>query len=261
MDEDQPKLEHLRDQLREMQRALEQVNRETILSGSLGVFLHEQRNGLSHLASLLHNLFRTRRSKAPTVKEEEHLESDIVRAVTTLQDQQRFLLDFLTARERPLAGLPSCIHHALSLVAGHLREEEISLSLSVEEALDSIRVPAQDVESILASLLLNSIDSLKQANRSRRRISIVAKAGEGETTVTVSDNGQGIPGELRDKIWEFGFTTRRGKAGIGLAVARALAERLGGQLSDSQGPKRECRFVLSIPSTRQGGGREKRPLD
>ncbi|MBA2346700.1 MAG: HAMP domain-containing histidine kinase, partial [Solirubrobacterales bacterium] len=82
-------------------------------------------------------------------------------------------------------------------------------------------------------------------------------AGEG-ATVMVIDDGPGVPEEEAEAIFERfrrGTTTRgEGGFGLGLAIGRELAERLGGGLELSPTP-RGARFVLTLPIELPSGGR------
>lgn len=77
-----------------------------------------------------------------------------------------------------------------------------------------------------------------------------ANAGR-DATIEVADRGPGIPPEERDSIFE---RFHRGRAagseggfGLGLAIGRELAERMGGTLTLSDRPGGGTRFLLSLP--------------
>ncbi len=83
-------------------------------------------------------------------------------------------------------------------------------------------------------------------------------AGE-SATLAVIDDGPGVPPEEAEAIFERfrrGATTRgEGGFGLGLAIGRELAERLGGGLELSAAP-RGARFVLTLPIELPSGGGE-----
>ena len=93
----------------------------------------------------------------------------------------------------------------------------------------------------------------------------VGAAYHGETaTIAVADTGPGVPADERDLIFE---RFRRGSStggeegfGLGLAIGRELAERLGGHLDlASAEDDRGARFVLSLPIELPAGSHPREP--
>lgn len=83
----------------------------------------------------------------------------------------------------------------------------------------------------------------------------LAEDAHGVAVLTVADDGPGIPAADRDRVFER-FTrlddarSAGGGAGLGLAIARDIAERHGGDLQLARGPG--ARFVLTLPVARAG---------
>jgi signal transduction histidine kinase len=101
------------------------------------------------------------------------------------------------------------------------------------------------LQRAVANLLDNAV------RHARDRIVVTLDEGPGGVELAVADDGPGVPQADRDRIFER-FTrlddarsTRDGGAGLGLAIARDIAERHGGTLSvdGSSG----ARFVLRLP--------------
>jgi two-component system NtrC family sensor kinase len=64
----------------------------------------------------------------------------------------------------------------------------------------------------------------------------------------VADNGIGIPVENLTKIFNHGFTTRKGGHGFGLHSGANAAKELGGSLmAHTEGPGKGATFVLELP--------------
>jgi sensor histidine kinase regulating citrate/malate metabolism len=53
----------------------------------------------------------------------------------------------------------------------------------------------------------------------------------GELLITVRDTGCGIPDEIRDRIFEKGFSTKGSGRGVGMYHVKQLVESLGGKIS------------------------------
>ncbi len=89
-------------------------------------------------------------------------------------------------------------------------------------------------------------------------IRVVAREGDRLATIEVADRGRGILPEERERIFER-FHRGRGAGsaggfGLGLAIGRELAERMGGELTLAERPDGGARFELSLP-----GGRDRAP--
>jgi signal transduction histidine kinase len=66
---------------------------------------------------------------------------------------------------------------------------------------------------------------------------------------TVSDQGPGIPAGFEEKVFEVGFTTRTGPlhTGMGLPVARHLAEQAGGTVRIARRAGGGCQATIRLP--------------
>jgi two-component system, NtrC family, sensor histidine kinase HydH len=83
---------------------------------------------------------------------------------------------------------------------------------------------ASAVRDALSNLLINAI----QASPLGGRILVEAKREDDNLLINVVDGGQGIPAELRERIWEPFFTTKQRGTGLGLAIVRKRMEEAGG---------------------------------
>src|SRR5262249_3009603 len=70
-----------------------------------------------------------------------------------------------------------------------------------------------------------------QAMNGKGEVQIATAAGNGNWTIEVRDNGPGIPPEIRDQVLEPFFTTKARGGGLGLPIARRVAELHGGTLT------------------------------
>jgi signal transduction histidine kinase len=132
--------------------------------------------------------------------------------------------------------------------------DRVAFSLQVSPA-DQVAVRAEVLQQILSSLLLNASDAIPPARHGR----VVVRAGPGDDgllRITVADDGQGMTEEVRRRAFEPFFSTKgegRG-AGLGLPVARALAESHGGSLLLESEPGRGTKAVLDLPEASRAGG-------
>jgi signal transduction histidine kinase len=121
-------------------------------------------------------------------------------------------------------------------------------------ALEPVTVAAdeQEVRRIVANLLDNA------ARHARSHVAVTVEgpddAGAGTARLTVADDGPGVPADEAERIFERfarlddARSARDGGAGLGLAIAREIAERHGGSLALDAAHRDGARFVLRLPS-------------
>jgi signal transduction histidine kinase len=105
------------------------------------------------------------------------------------------------------------------------------------------------VARVLVNLVKNARESLERGGGAGE-VRISARPEGGAVVLDVADSGAGVPPELRERIFEEFFTTRResGGAGVGLSGARALAQATGGNLELPQPqPAKGALFRLTLP--------------
>ncbi|MEO7999231.1 MAG: HAMP domain-containing sensor histidine kinase [Gemmatimonadaceae bacterium] len=93
-----------------------------------------------------------------------------------------------------------------------------------ERPADALTVHGDGVllEWVLEVLIKNAIDAL--GGRNGKIIVSAAPLPEGGARIRVSDDGPGIPRELRKRIFDAGFSTKQSGWGIGLSLARRIVE-------------------------------------
>jgi signal transduction histidine kinase len=71
---------------------------------------------------------------------------------------------------------------------------------------------------------------------------------EGDNALlTIRDQGQGIPEDIRDKVFNLYFTTKKGGSGIGLAMAYRVVQLHHGSLEFHSAPGEGTTFYLRFP--------------
>lgn len=95
--------------------------------------------------------------------------------------------------------------------------------------LRPVLVDRRHFEQALAAVVGNAVEVLKEGGR----ITIVASQGgdTGHWTLTVADSGPGIDPDIRQRIFEPSFSTKRTGSGLGLTLAKKVVELHGGELT------------------------------
>lgn len=108
-------------------------------------------------------------------------------------------------------------------------------------------VSAIDAVALVGNLIDNALDAAGAGDPPRWVRVTMSRTPDDEFSMTVSDSGAGIPDDLRERVFERGFTTKPAGAdgrGVGLALVRAVVDDVGGSLVLDPGPPTTFRIVL-----------------
>jgi two-component system sensor histidine kinase MtrB len=143
-------------------------------------------------------------------------------------------------------------------LAAVIADRHPAATLHVSGSADVVRTDRRSLERIVGNLLDNAHLHAPDA-----AVSVTGGVDGDTLVVEVADAGPGVPVEALAHLFERFYKTdpsRRGGTGLGLAVARQHAERLGGDLSVRPREPNGLVFTLQIPvaeSLRSGDGGEK----
>ena len=94
---------------------------------------------------------------------------------------------------------------------------------------------------------LNLATNALQAATADLDLELLARRSAGRAQIVVSDNGPGVPAQIRERIFEPFFTTRARGNGIGLAIVKSVVEAHQGSVSLADGPG-GATFIIDLPA-------------
>ncbi len=227
------------------------------LSASLA---HEIKNPLAAVRSAVEQLARSKRA----TPDEQTLGALIVRESDRLSRLLSEFLDFARVRVTRLVpvDLASVARDAAGLAAAHPdRPVDVDVSAMVPDA----PVIVEGDEDLLYRAVFNLTLNAVQASPGTGKVQVAlaplttsdAPAGlsfdRGGVAIRVSDEGPGIPEEIRDRLFDPFFTTKPGGSGLGLSVVhRAIEAHKGFVFVDSD--TRGTRVTVLLPSFQNDPG-------
>jgi two-component system sensor histidine kinase HupT/HoxJ len=122
------------------------------------------------------------------------------------------------------------------------------VAANVPPDLPLVNGDSQQIEQVLVNLFLNAADALE--NQGDKRLWIEARRGENRVTITVDDNGPGIPAKAIERIWDPFFTTKgpdKG-TGLGLSISKGIVEDHGGSIGVVNRAEGGARFTVELPA-------------
>ena len=152
-----------------------------------------------------------------------------------------------TAGMSQTVAIVDLVEDCLRMNAGALTRHEVRL-VREYEAEPVIQVDKHKVMQILVNLIRNAKYACDESNRVEKRVTMRIHADERIVSISVIDNGVGIPAENLTRIFSHGFTTRKEGHGFGLHSGALAALEIGGALLvHSDGPGHGATFTLELP--------------
>lgn len=172
------------------------------------------------------------------------------RLVDDLQQLWRAEAHQLPLEARPINAAPF-LQATIDRFAVRAEERSIALRLDVASDLGALRADPDRLAQVLDNYLANAIRYGPEASQ----VTLSARRADDGITLGVADQGPGLTAEQREQVFERFYridpsrSRALGGSGIGLAVARALAEAMGGRAwAESTGPGRGSTFVVWMPA-------------
>jgi signal transduction histidine kinase len=163
----------------------------------------------------------------------------------SLSDAWRQLRDDMSESHEVVAIRPFLIEtvDALQPVAGMAG---VKLSLDDAEVDDDARIEIDvtQMRRVVQNLVVNAVQA---AELQKGRVLVSARTADGELSISVADNGPGIPPERLAMIFEPYFSTKENGTGLGLAISRRIVEEHRGALTAESAPGQGAVFSIRVP--------------
>jgi signal transduction histidine kinase len=133
----------------------------------------------------------------------------------------------------------------IAVLGSKARDKSVKIVLIVEDGLPAVRGFGSELNQVWSNLVDNALDAVPSGGQ----IDITVRHVRDHVTVSVIDNGHGVPAEISNRVFEPFFTTKPvGKGtGLGLDIVRRLIQRHNGQIELESKPGRtEFRVTLPI---------------
>jgi signal transduction histidine kinase len=145
-------------------------------------------------------------------------------------------------RQRVACDLAATMQRAAEAVARVLAERRLALAVALPDGCVCVEADARGLQRVLINLLTNAAE----ASPAGARVELRAAVTDDSVTVSVLDQGQGLPDEFRHRIFDPFFTTKADGTGLGLSIAHRLVEAYGGRLAAANRPTGGAEFTITL---------------
>jgi len=222
------------------------------------VLTHEIMNSIAPISSLSFTVESMLKQFTSGEKGAQEIDLDTVKeiqgALQTINRRSTGLMNFVETY-RNLTKIPEpnfnqirmkeLIDRVHTLMKKEVQSKNIDLVTTIEPDTIELQVDEQMIEQVLINLVKNSLQALDGHKHGSIHIRGFYNK-RGRPTIQVIDDGQGILGDVIDKIFIPFFTTKRSGSGIGLSLSRQILRLHGGTITAQSKPGEETIFTMTF---------------
>jgi len=211
---------------------------------------HEIRNPLSSLG-LNAELLEEELSHLPPGGEARALLGAIQSEIDRLTGITESYLMFARqpAPRAEFGDLNATVTAAAEFLRGEMDDFDVSVKLDLEERLPLVLFDAGQIRQALLNLIRNAREAMSGGGT----ITLSTKERPDAVRLAVDDSGPGVPPEIRERIFDAFYTTRKSGTGLGLSLVRQICLAHGGDIEYEDPPAGTgARFVIALPRNGRG---------
>jgi signal transduction histidine kinase len=158
----------------------------------------------------------------------------------------QMLVDFTRPVELRLvdADLRRLVEEVVMLASPDAERHDVKIVRELPASAVPVRIDSDLMKQALLNVVLNGVQAMPSGGTLRI---VIASAAEAFAEIEVRDQGIGIPAEIRDKIYNLYFTTKKSGTGIGLAMTYKVMQLHHGSVSFESVDGRGTAFRLRLP--------------
>jgi nitrogen fixation/metabolism regulation signal transduction histidine kinase len=208
---------------------------------------HEIKNPLTPMKLTLQHLLRL--EKEGKLEDQEKLKKSLETLIHQVDALSGIASSFSTFAKMPLPkNEPMNFKLVLNKVLDlFINDKRVTLEFKDDSYTDEIPIMGDDklFGRVISNLIINGIQAVEPGKTPHIRIWLWMT--EQSVFLEITDNGKGIPVELRDKIFIPNFSTKTQGSGLGLAIARSGVETAGGKIWFETELGKGTTFYLTFP--------------
>jgi two-component system nitrogen regulation sensor histidine kinase NtrY len=212
---------------------------------------HEIKNPLTPIALSAERIHRhLMRGTAPDAASLEVIRTcaetigNAVETVRTLVDEFSVLARFPASRPQP-ASLNGLVEGALIMFNGRLDGIRVRTELALD--LPAVMADPEAIKRAVANLVDNAAEAMQDAILKEITISTALVGSRDAVELVVSDTGQGVSRDLKERLFLPYFSTKQRGTGLGLAIVSRIVEDHRGSIRVEENKPVGSRFVVELP--------------
>jgi signal transduction histidine kinase len=139
------------------------------------------------------------------------------------------------------------VETSVKLVQPKALDESVNLICELAASPDEIFADRASIRQVILNLVMNAIQAVEGLD-SKREVLVKTRAGDGQVVLEISDNGAGMPAEVRKRLFQpFTTSNKTSGIGLGLAITADLVKLHHGQIDLVEGRQSGTTFRVTLP--------------
>ncbi len=238
--------------MRQYQNELNRASRMAAIGEMASGLAHELNQPLTAIINYARGIERRVASNPELTLDE--LQLPLARIAATAQragDILHRMMDFARKREpkREPLDLSELVTGLIEFCSNMAKQHNVQIESRMPRPLPNVMADRVQIEQVLLNLLLNGIEtSQRPADQLCGKVWVEASLYKGkQVMISVCDQGEGIPDNDAEPLFEQFFTTKENGLGMGLPISRSLVEAHGGQLIGENLAEGGAAFRVILP--------------
>ncbi len=224
--------------------------RKRIEDGSVGDFLRTDPSGSQFLAVIEELLGHSMQSSSQVVGLLKSLSSKLNHISEIIELQQRFVGELGTEN---MTHLSEVVNSSIKIFEESFNKRSVKIETDYESNVPEVLIDPSMLIQVFINITKNAIEAMDAEATDKKhaiKIRLFKEEIEGKqfATVSIADNGPGMPDDIKARIFEFGFSTKRHNGGgYGLHSCLATVRKYGGVINVDSKIGEGTAFKISLP--------------
>jgi signal transduction histidine kinase len=226
---------------------------EKLAAGDLATFLSVDAQGCRYLPAMRELLDHSLNTRKAALENLRSLSEKLYHISEIIELQQRFMGELGTEN---LASLGTVMQSSIKIFEETCNKRGVAIHPRIESTPEVV-IDTSMMTQVFMNLIKNAVEAMEAEGKPEKKYHLELNVHSSErnaqpcVVAEISDNGPGIPEEIRARIFDFGFSTKdQGKAGrgYGLHSCRDTVKKYGGAIEIESELGKGTTFRLFLPA-------------
>ena len=185
-------------------------------------------------------------------KENSLTEKEIDECIEAVKERVNYLVDtmnsfknfFAKDKEKEEVFVNDLVNEVIKILDVILKNKNITFKSELKSK-EKIKVYKNEVMQVIMDLIKNAVDEIEKKELRNGFVKIITEGKK----IIVEDNAGGIPEDIKDKIFDFHFTTKKNGTGLGLYMSKIIIEEHHNGKLKVENTSNGARFIIDFTST------------